>query len=137
VRSAAPDQDLVLIEEMLAPPPLEDARSSLEFWERRRRSLPLYRLSARREAKAMAGRWHQRVVDAELVRFERSFFGRVLKRVGLSRVWVQRGSVGRGLVFDIAWVLISRRTRPRQGGGAVAFVVVLAVITALVLIAQS
>jgi len=95
------------------------------------------RLSARREAKAMAGRWHQRVVDAELVRFERSFFGRVLKRVGLSRVWVQRGSVGRGLVFDMAWVLVSRRTRPRQGGGAVAFVVVLAVITALVLIAQS
>ena len=122
---------------MLAPPPLEDARSSLEFWERRRRNLPLYRVSARREAKAMVGRWHQRVVDAELVRFERSFFGRVLKRVGLSRVWVQRGSVGRGLVFDMAWVLVSRRTRPRQGGGAVAFVVVLAVITALVLIAQS
>ena len=137
MRSAAPDRDLVLIEEMLAPPPLEDARSSLEFWERRRRSLPVYRVSARREAKAMAGRWHQRVVDAELVRFERSFFGRVLKRFGLSRLWIQRSSVGRGLVFDIAWVLVSRRARPRQGGGAVAFVVVLAVITALVLIAQS
>ena len=137
MRSAAPDRDLVLIEELLAPPPLEDARSSLEFWERRRRSLPLYRVSARREAKVMAGRWQQRVVDAELIRFERTFVGRLAKRVGISRLWVQRGSVGRGIVFDIAWVLVSRRVRPRERGSAAAFVVVLAVITALVLIAQS
>ena len=135
--SAAPDRDLVLIEELLAPPPLEDARSSLEFWERRRKSLPLYRVSARREAKVMAGRWQQRVVDAELVRFERTFVGRLLKRAGLSRLWIQRRSVGRGIVFDMAWVLVSRRMRPTHGGRAAAFVAVLAVITALVLIAQS
>ena len=85
--------------------PVEDARSSLEFWQRRHRSLPLYRVSARREAKVMAGRWQERVVDAELVRFERTIFGRVLKRMGVSRIWVQRGSVGRGLVFDLAWMI--------------------------------
>jgi hypothetical protein len=133
----ASDRDLVVIQEMLAPPPLEDARSSLEFWERRRKSLPVYRVSARREAKVMAGRWQARVIDAELVRFERTIFGRVLKRMGVSRVWVQRGSVGRGLMFDLAWTLLSRRTRPAGNGRAVAFVAVLAVITALVLIAQT
>jgi hypothetical protein len=133
----ASDRDLVVIQEMLAPPPLEDARSSLEFWERRRKSLPVYRVSARREAKVMAGRWQARVIDAELVRFEGTLFGRVLKRMGVSRVWVQRGSVGRGLMFDLAWTLLSRRTRPAGNGRAVAFVAVLAVITALVLIAQS
>ncbi len=134
---AASDRDLVVIQEMLAPPPVEDARSSLEFWQRRHRSLPLYRVSARREAKVMAGRWQERVIDAELVRFERTIFGRVLKRMGVSRIWVQRGSVGRGLVFDLAWALLSRRMRPAGNGRAVAFVAVLAVITALVLIAQS
>ena len=134
---AASDRDLVVIQEMLAPPPVEDARSSLEFWQSRRRSLPLYRVSARREAKVMAGRWQERVIDAELVRFERTIFGRVLKRMGMSRIWVQRGSVGRGLVFDLAWALLSRRMRPTGNGRAVAFVAVLAVITALVLIAQT
>lgn len=131
------DRDLVLIEELLAPPPLEDARSSLEFWQRRHRSLPLYRFSARREAKVMAGRWQQRVVDAELVRFERTLFGRLLKRFGVSRLWIQRESVGKGLLFDVAWMLVSRRARPRGNGAAVAFVAVLAVVTALVLFAQS
>jgi hypothetical protein len=134
---APQDRDLVVIEEMLAPPPLEDARSSLEFWQRRHRSLPLYRFGARREAKAMAGRWHERVVDAELVRFERTVFGRVLKRFGMSRLWIQRGSVGRGILFDLAWMLVSRRTRPRGNGAALTFVAVLAVVTALVLAAQS
>ena len=122
---------------MLAPPPVEDARSSLEFWQRRHKSLPLYRVSARREAKVMAGRWQERVIDAELVRFERTFFGGLLKRMGVSRIWVQRGSVGRGIVFDLAWALLSRRMRPTGNGRAVAFVAVLAVITALVLIAQT
>ena len=134
---AEQDRDLVLIEEMLAPPPLDDARSSLEFWQRRHRSLPLYRLGARREAKVMAGRWYERVVDAELVRFERTFFGRLLKRFGVSRLWVGRRSVGRGILFEIAWMLVSRRARPRGNGAAVAFVAVLAVVTALVLFAQS
>ena len=134
---AASDRDLVVIQEMLAPPPVEDARSSLEFWQRRHRSLPLYRVSARREAKVMAGRWQERVVDAELVRFERTFFGGLLKRMGVSRIWVQRGSVGRGIVFDLAWTLLSRRMRPTGNGRAVAFVAVLAVVTALVLIAQT
>ena len=133
----ASDRDLVVIQEMLAPPPVEDARSSLEFWQRRHRSLPLYRVSARREAKVMAGRWQERVIDAELVRFERTFFGGLLKRMGVSRIWVQRGSVGRGIVFDLAWTLLSRRMRPTGNGRAVAFVAVLAVITALVLIAQT
>jgi hypothetical protein len=131
------DRDLLLIEELLAPPPLEDARSSLEFWQRRHRSLPVYRFGARREAKAMAGRWQQRVIDAELIRFERTLFGRVLKRFGVSSLWVRRGSVGKGLLFDFAWALVARRAQPRGNGAAVAFVAMLAVVTALVLIAQS
>ena len=51
---AQKDADQLLIESMLAPPPLEDARNSLEFWQGRRKTLPLYRRAARREAKEMA-----------------------------------------------------------------------------------
>ena len=84
------DADLVLIERMLAPPPLEDARSSLEYWQRRRKALPLYRRSARREAKEMAVRWQERVRAAELARFEASTVGRLFARLGISSVWFSR-----------------------------------------------
>jgi hypothetical protein len=134
---ATPDRDLVLIQEMLAPPPLEDARSSLEFWQRRRRSLPLYRVGARREARQMTARWQERVRAAELARFEATIAGRLLARAGLTRLWVRRAYVTRSLLLGLAWRLMSRRLRPAGSGRAVAFVVVLAAVTALVLIAQS
>ena len=47
---ATRDADEFLVQEMLAPPPLEQARSSLEFWRRRRKVLPFYRRRERREA---------------------------------------------------------------------------------------
>jgi hypothetical protein len=134
---AARDRDLVLIQEMLAPPPLEDARSSLEFWQRRRQSLPLYRLGARREAKLMTARWRERVRAAELARFEATIAGRLLARIGLSRVWVGRAYVTRSVLLALAWRFMRRRLRPAGSGRAVAFVVVLATVTALVFIAQS
>ena len=77
------DPDLVLVEAMLAPPPLEDARSSLAYWQERRRRLPVYQRSARREAREMAARWEGRVHEAELLRFESTVAGRILKAVGL------------------------------------------------------
>jgi hypothetical protein len=137
MRAAPSDRDLVVIEEMLAPPPLHDARSSLEFWERRRSSLPLYRLSARREARIMAARWHDRVRAAELARFEATLVGRLLGRFGIARLWFGRPRVGRGGFVSIAWAVGTRRYRPVVGGRAAAFVFALAALTALILIAQS
>ena len=86
------DPDLLLIEEMLAPPPLEDARNSLEYWRRRRKVLPLYRLAARREAKQMTVQWQETVRAAEQARFEASPFGRLLAAIGISGRWVPRMS---------------------------------------------
>ena len=54
---------------MREPPALEQARSSLDFWRRRRSRLPVYRLGARREANQMIGRWQARVVEAERHRY--------------------------------------------------------------------
>jgi hypothetical protein len=127
------DPDLVLIERMLAPPPLEDARSSLEYWQRRRKALPLYRRGARREAKEMTVRWHERVRAAELARFEASSIGRLLARLGVSSIWFQRVRLASQLLSWVAWAVVLRKVKFVLGSFAalgilivVAFIVVLA-----------
>ena len=61
--SSPDDQSLA---SLLAPPDLGDGIESLHYWRERRRRLPWYRLSARREAALMTVRWEQRVADAML-----------------------------------------------------------------------
>lgn len=134
--TAARDRDLVLIDEMLAPPPLEDARSSLEYWRRRRKALPLYKRAARREAKEMTGRWQERVRAAELARFEASVIGRLLKGLGISSIWFSRVRTASELLSWFAWTVVLRKARFVLGSFAaiaalvvVAFIVVLAQLT--------
>jgi len=133
MRVAERDPDLVLVEQMLAPPPLEDARSSLEYWQRRRKALPVYRRSARREAKEMTLRWQERVRAAELARFEASPVGRLLARVGISSTWFQRARTASELLSWVAWVFVLRKVKLVLGSFAalailfvIAFIVVLA-----------
>jgi hypothetical protein len=71
------DADELLVQSMLAPPPLEQARSSLEFWRERRKVLPLYRRRERREADEMIQRWRARVAAAERARFGTGLFGQI------------------------------------------------------------
>jgi hypothetical protein len=59
------DADDALVSELLAPPPREECRAALEFWQARLAHLPRYRLSARREARVMATRWEARLRAAE------------------------------------------------------------------------
>jgi hypothetical protein len=127
------DPDLVLIERMLAPPALEDARTSLEYWQRRRKALPLYRRSARREAKEMAVRWQDRVRAAELARFEASPVGRLLARLGISSIWFSRARLASELMSWVVWAVLLRKVKLVLGSFAalgiltvVAFIVVLA-----------
>ncbi len=100
---ASYDPDLVLVDEMLAPPPLEDARRSLEFWRSRKQALPLYRRSARREADAMIARWQERVRAAERARFDSTPLGWVL-----GKLWPGRVTIDRRTVLGFAW----KRTPP-------------------------
>jgi hypothetical protein len=77
------DADELLIQDMLAPLPLEQARSSLEFWCQRRMMLPFYRRTERREANEMIRRWRARVAAAERARFGAGLFGLVRKLLTL------------------------------------------------------
>jgi hypothetical protein len=127
------DRDLLLIERMLAPPPLEEARSSLEYWQRRRKRLPLYRRAARREAKEMAARWQERVRAAELARFEASVVGRMLTALGISSVWFGRVRIASHVLSWVAWAVVMRKVKVVLGSLAA---VVLLLVVALVLVAD-
>jgi hypothetical protein len=129
------DPDLLLIERMLAPPPLEDARSSLEFWQRRRRNLPLYRRAARREAKEMTIRWQETVRAAEQAEFEATPVGRLLAALGISSLWLQRARLAQKVAVWLAWTLVVRKLKLVAAGVAtVGLLLVLAVVAALVVV---
>ena len=110
------DPDVVLVETMLAPPPLEDSRRSLEYWQERRRRLPVYQRAARREAREMAARWEGRVREAELLRFEATVAGRILKVVGLSRLYAKVLPVNKGRLLWLAWAVTPRTLKLFAGG---------------------
>ena len=105
------DPDLLLVEEMLAPPPLDEARRSLEYWQHRQRKLPFYRRAARLEAREMATRWEDRVRAAEQARFESSPVGRLLTALGISSLWLRRVRSAEPVLFWLAWAFVMRRMR--------------------------
>ena len=118
------DMDLLLVETMLAPPPLEDARRSREYWERRHKALPLYHRRARREAREMSARWDERVRAAELARFDSSLAGRFVAWLGISSAFVHRVRfTKRGLLF-LAWALVPRRFKLVAAGVVAAWLIV-------------
>jgi hypothetical protein len=96
----------LLIAAMREPPALEQARSSLDFWQRRRAALPIYRRSARREADEMIGRWQERVLAAERRRYGTGLIGLVRRFVAGDPPswWASAGGL-RG----VAWQLVPRR----------------------------
>lgn len=96
---------------MLAPPPLDDALRSLEYWQRRGKALPLYRRGARREAREMATRWHARVQAAQRVRVEATLPGRMLRALGLSSLFLWRARPTKGRLVLLAWVLVPRKLK--------------------------
>jgi hypothetical protein len=99
--------DEVLLEQMLAPPPLEQAHTSLEFWSQRRSRLPIYRRRDRREADEMIRRWRVRLAAAERARFGTGLFGQIRRLLTLEQrswpFWRTRTLVA------LAWRIVPRR----------------------------
>src|SRR3954447_21144392 len=100
------DRDELLIAEMREPPPLEQARASLDYWMQRRASLPLLKRAARREADEMIRRCRERVAEAERRRYGTGVAGFVRRLLaGDTPSWL----VVRSSVLAFAWVLLPRR----------------------------
>jgi hypothetical protein len=90
---------------MTEPPPLDEARSSLEYWRRRRAALPLYRRGARREADEMISRWQERVAAAERRLYGTGLMGMVRRLLAGDLTW----RAARGGLFVFAVALVPRR----------------------------
>jgi hypothetical protein len=100
--------DEQLLGRLLAPPGLQDGVESLDYWSRRSRQLPWYRVRARREAVRMTVLWGQRVA-AGLVSRDRAPFdsrlsaGMLVARTRLAR-WTRR--VGIVVVATVTSVVV-------------------------------
>ena len=124
------DPDQLLVESMLAPPALDDARRSHEYWQRRQRTLPFCQRRARREAREMAVRWQARVRAAERLRFESTLVGRILVALGLSSLFLPPLRLTKGRVLAFAWAVVPRRIKLVAGGIVLAWlIVVIAAVT--------
>src|SRR3954469_12908718 len=106
VISASEDTDRILVATLTAPPPLEQARESLEYWTRRRASLPGYKRAARREADEMMRRCRARVAEAQRRHYGTGLMGLVGGvRAGAGASW---GAVRVGAAA-LVWMFMPRR----------------------------
>jgi len=103
--------------------------------ERLERLLVQLRASAS-TAREMAARWEDRVREAELLRFESTVAGRILKAVGLSGLYGRVLPLSKGRLLWFAWAVTPRRLKLVAGGLVAAWVVVSVVaVTALAAVA--
>jgi hypothetical protein len=96
-RSRWGSTDEQLLRQLQAPPDLDDGVQSLEYWRRRSRRLPWYRVRARREAVSMTVRWEQRVGAALVLQHRapleaRMAAGVLVARTRLAR-WTRRAGI--------------------------------------------
>jgi hypothetical protein len=91
--------DEQLVGRLLAPPALEDGVESLDYWSRRSRRLPWYRIRARREAVRMTVRWEQRVTAALVGRHRASLDARVRAGALVARTRMVRWTRRAGIAF--------------------------------------
>jgi len=90
--------DEELLGRLLAPPDLEDGVESLEYWCRRSRRLPWYRIRARREAVRMTVGWEQRVAAAIVSHHRAPFDSRLSAGVLVARTRLTRWTRRAGIV---------------------------------------
>jgi hypothetical protein len=82
--TARRNADDALLAELSAPPPLDEAQESLQFWRHRLAELPVYKHAERREAREMVARWEQRVGDAKRAAYGPSPLDQLLDAIGIS-----------------------------------------------------
>lgn len=79
-------------------------------------------------------RWRERVRAAEQARFESSFAGRLLAGLGISSPGLQRARLAGQVLSWVAWVFVMRKAKLVVRGLALSAMVVVAAITALVVV---
>jgi hypothetical protein len=111
MRTRGRSDDELLLTRLLAAPDLEDGVQSLGYWRQRKRQLPWYRVSARREAAWMTIRWEQRVGAALIAQrgapiAVRASAGLLVARTRLGR-WTRRARIAVVATGTIALALVA------------------------------
>jgi hypothetical protein len=87
---------------------LHDARESLDYWERRVRTLPRHAVRKRREARVYASRWRERVAAAERARYGAGALGFIAQLVTEGRLPLSARRRARRLVrFSLRFVTVA------------------------------
>jgi hypothetical protein len=76
-------RDSELLAELTAPPSVEEARETYDFWRHRRATLPVYKHAQRKEAEEMAARWKERLAAAERQRYGPGLLEQLLTALGV------------------------------------------------------
>jgi hypothetical protein len=100
--------DEQLLARLLVPPDLDDGVRSLDYWRRRSRRLPWYRIRARREALRMTVRWERRVGQALVSQHHAPLEARLAAGVLVARARLARWTRGVGIavVAAVATVVV-------------------------------
>ncbi|HEX6023904.1 MAG TPA: hypothetical protein VFZ00_18080 [Solirubrobacter sp.] len=83
--------------------PLTESRESLEYWERRARTLPRFAVRKRREAREMAARWRERVAEAERMEYGAGLLGAVFMVLAERRLPTTTRQTGRTVLKVALW----------------------------------
>lgn len=86
--------------------PLVEARESLDYWERRARTLPRWAIRKRREAREMAARWRERVAEAERTAYGPGLLGTALMLLTERRLPVTARQTGRTVLRVAVWTAV-------------------------------
>jgi len=87
-------------------PALPEARESLTYWESRAQTLPRRAVRKRREARAMAARWRNRVTEAERLEYGAGLLGAVFMVLAERRLPTTTRHTGRTLVKAAMWTAV-------------------------------
>jgi len=98
-------RDTELLAELTAPPSLEEARETYDFWRHRRAALPVYKRAQRREAEQMAMRWKERVAAAERQRYGPGLLEQLFTALGV-RWHPPRLPSRRKIVFGLSAIAV-------------------------------
>jgi hypothetical protein len=88
----------------LRGPTAVEAREALDYWRARARRLPRHRLAGRREARAMAVRWEERLRRAESDRWGGGLPGWAAGHVAVLRTDGPARLVRRGVALVPTWI---------------------------------
>jgi hypothetical protein len=86
---------------------LVEARESLSYWETRAATLPRTAVRRRREARAMAARWRDRVSQAELAEYGPGLIGTIFMLLAERRVPMRTRHTGERIVRAGRYALVA------------------------------